>query len=225
MYHILNKCVGKQAGRRPGGQAGSRAGRQAGRQVGRKAERNAYRKGSTRPAPEASNFNFLKPTLEHIGPYRTIQDSNDAYQSTCDHSGCYQTMVLPINITDHHRGLCQTVRDNTDPYGPKQILKRPQGHTTPCRAIENHARPKKPIQDHMGPNWTVQDHMGSYRTLRDNTGRNRAIQDHTRPWGTIHDHTGPYGSLHDHAGPYGTIKVPYGSIWVHTDKINLSASE
>ena len=63
------------------------------------------------------NFDFMKPAMEHIGPYRAIQNNNDPYWSTWDHSGPYQTMVFAIE----HKRPCRTVLDNTEPYGTKQI--------------------------------------------------------------------------------------------------------
>ena len=67
------------------------------------------------------DFNFLNVALDHIGPYRAIQDSNDPYWSTWDRSGPNQTKVFPIEHysswgTIWNMEPCRTVRDNIESY-------------------------------------------------------------------------------------------------------------
>ena len=76
-------------------------------------------------------LDHTEPTLDHMGPYKTIQGPKGPYQIRRDHTGPYETI----------RGQTGHMR----PYGTKP------DHTGPNQTILDHNRPYRTKWDHTGP--------------------------------------------------------------------------
>ena len=134
------------------------------------------------------DLNFLNLAQNHIGQYKAIQDNNNPYWSTHDHSETYQTMLFPIE----HFGPYQTVRDNTGL----------QGHTRQCRTINDHTIPYKAKQGYTRSYETKRNPSGPYGTKRDNIGLCGSMWELHR---TVWERTSPYRIIQYPMEPNKTI--------------------